>query len=378
MEYTWDMDRLCKYETQIKRFMASNKHLKKEIKIELQMSLQNIRYMNSLFYNSPRTMSIFKQWKMNSIQKLVKVAFQNNEKIPTYLIDMAMKSASSFMEYDACDFNQSLPRCNFSNQELVDMSEDFFRWIGHPSYLEKFSKYTDPKNHLLQFVKKDDLYYSGITMPLFYPNPGLWILINRENTLLDFFTLNHECAHAIMSSEETAGYDQTEHFFLKELEGYYFEFLTSQYLKEKLDKKTVIQLETQNFFNFYLNFNRFYITQLALYMYQKKRAVSSFSIQKFIMMKGLPFEINETELYNALLKNPNEDVRYIVSYFVNLELENIYKEDPEKSFWQFENIRKSKLNSIDEILKANGITNLEQTSQLSLQKKIEWLNENNE
>ena len=47
MEYTWDMDRLCKYETQIKRFMASNKLLKKEIKIDTSQVSNNPIIVNS-------------------------------------------------------------------------------------------------------------------------------------------------------------------------------------------------------------------------------------------------------------------------------------------------------------------------------------------
>lgn len=271
--------------------------------------------------------------------------------------------------YDTYD-EISLPKYMTNSKDLVDLVNDFVNWLPTKNKLWKdsFTKFTDPKNHLLKFRKYDDG-YSGITYFNYYPSYIPHFLVKRRYNISDFITLIHELAHGTIGI-----YGKSKVIYSSEIEGWYFQFLGREFLNEKkiVSPMQVKQLE-------YNDFSVIFDYYIAIILYNAckslKDSKKGLTVDKIKKLSSTFF--NYLALDQQLLKtyleiSPIEDYTYLYSYLLSLDLEEKFKDDRELSFYNFNNM--AICSEVDHnSLRDNGITFMDDDYK-SFKKKIETIN----
>lgn len=196
------------------------------------------------------------------------------------------------------------------------------------------------------------------TVAVFYPRYRPYFLIFLNNTIEDFFVLNHEIAHGIFLKRDDFLFKDKQNFYLSEIEGSFFDYLSWQYLKttKKLDSITLFKLEANKIilqYNYLLNF---YILNLVIHSLKTNADISINDIQNYLKKIGLSTYIDKNALLTILKVSPIELAQYLISYLSSIDLEKIFKKDPEYAFYILESIRNNKKDSILDNLQKNKIT----------------------
>lgn len=358
MEYNWDIEKIRRQRMQTRDLLRKTEGLTKEEKDTLRERIATLKEMEQVYKPPLFSVSFPKRTKyMDSNHMLPTSTYLSNQQdIPYYIKQIILDAIPYFKNYIDTYDDIELPKLNISNQELVEMSHDFYNWLPNREYLKLFEKYTNPKRHLLCFNDPFLITLKGETKFFYYPTYRPYFSIDRDYTINDFITLNHEIAHGIMFRNDTTVSQKNEHYFLTELEGSFFDFLSIEYLKQIMPKGIIQELEYTRFITAYDDFISFYITEYAIKLFQRKGKISVIPIQRKILKDELPFYLDETVLLSSLQNDPKFSAKYLVSYLTSLDLEDIYENDPEKSFYTFEKIRNQKRGTVFNNLNQNGIS----------------------
>lgn len=165
------------------------------------------------------------------------------------------------------------------------------------------------------------------------------------------------------------------HFYLTELEGCFFDFLSLEYLKGREQQPVLIELEYGRIIGRLNNLIDFYFTNSAIKIYNKKGRVSLEAIHRRIMQDELITQLNQDILIASLQESPFENAKYAISYLTSLDLENIYMTDPEYAFYLMKRIRNNKTENIFKNMRENGITFMDDGYK-NFKKKVKTLNMN--
>jgi len=373
MEYNWNIKQIKNYKKKIKYLLRTTPNIKDTDKA---LIIKNITVINQL--ENALKPSIF---DITGIEKYIDKnkllsndVYQNYKKIPIGIKESILECINCLDGFLDLYNDIELPNINLNNKELVDLSYKFFKWLPtkNKEYEKLFLRYSNPNNHLLKFDKnKDDIL--GSTYFLYYPIFKPYFCINRNGTIEDFCTLNHEISHGIFFSKDN-GYSNDYSIYTNELEGHFFDFLSIQFLKEVLDSKQIDELLYSNFITQYYNIINFYITDFCINLYESNKDISILPIKKNILERNLNFYINESILIDSLSQNPCVTSKYLFSYLISLDLENIYDFDPEYAFYLFEQIRTNKDRHKFKILRENAISFMDDGYE-SFQKTIKKIND---
>ena len=243
MEYNWDLNKLKHLKKEYQMIRLKTQDLMKEDKLYCLQKEEDLNDMiKHMITNEEYTI------KKLRIEILSKPRIKNNQikeynAIPTFVRNMLFNSIKAIR--DVREF-ASIPYPNLSltNQDLVDLARDFFRWIPNKNYQQLIDSYTNPENHYLRFSPPSSLYYNGYTFFFDLNHFIPFFEIRRKQTLEDIFTFHHELAHGIYGNL-IRNLENSSYYYLAELEGLYFESLTVPFLEEK---KLLTHEEAQIFY----------------------------------------------------------------------------------------------------------------------------------
>lgn len=180
--------------------------------------------------------------------------------------------------------------------------------------------------------------------------------------------------HAIMLKNDDINSLISNHYYLMELEGFFFEYLARKYLKENFDDESIDLLEFIDFENIYNDFLDFFILDTGVSLVDHRKAIDIQYIQEKILKEELPFEIDENILINSLQTDPVISIKYLFSFLTSLDLELEADSDIEKAIYRLEKIRNNKGN-VFQNLTDNHISFMGKDENYApLQKKIERIN----
>lgn len=180
--------------------------------------------------------------------------------------------------------------------------------------------------------------------------------------------------HAIMLKNDDINSLISNHYYLMELEGFFFEYLARRYLKENFDDGSIDLLEFIDFENIYNDFLDFFILDTGVSLVEHRKAIDIQYIQEKILKEELPFDIDEKILINSLQADPVVSIKYLFSFLTSLDLELEADSDIEKAIYRLEKIRNNKDN-VFQNLTDNHISFIgKDENYVPLQKKIERIN----
>ena len=102
-----------------------------------------------------------------------------------------------------------------------------------------------------------------------------------------------------------------------------------------------MELEFEEFINGLYLFLSFYVTYFAIRLYVNKKDTSIESLWKFVLKYDLSHLIKENYFDTFAEIDPVTLANYCLSYLTSLDIENLYRADPEYAFSVFETIRNS-------------------------------------
>lgn len=376
MEYNWDKEKL---KTLKKEYLNLKRHtsgLTKEDKKFIQTKLNYIQEMEEILSPSKFNFSFSHNPKYaDQTEFLPKSTLKEYQKIPSFIRKWILNAMQVLSQYENIPSKQTLPNFKLTDKELVELSNDFFRWLPHKSYAQIASKYMDKNEKLLRIQKNTYKDYYGQTFPFSYPLYTPYFLIDRQNTINDFCSLNHEIAHGIFYGSDTNISTTNNHQYLLELEGYFFDYLSLEFLKEK--KIVSSEIAQKLFCNEFIDLQdeillTFYFQYLSIALYQKQNKIEIEEVNRKLLEQHMPYEINEGSLLVYLRKDSIELARYALCALTSMDLEKMFTQDRELAFSNFEKIRYNKTNDIEKNLREHGITFMDDKYN-NLQEKMQKL-----
>ncbi len=376
MNYNWSLEKLKIHKKYIQNCIRITEGLTKEEIHYLKKSIRQLKELENILVKNDYANRLHRIRYMDNDRLLPINTYQDYQSVPYYVNNAILKATRLLSDLNDSYDSIEIPALPVSNRELVEMSKKFYETLPDPTFFKEFQKYTDSKKHLLQFKKIDEENGCGGQIYFFfYPKYIPYFLIYREQNLNDFLSLNHEISHAIMYQHDTYMVDKNSHYFLTELEGHFFDFLSIQYLKQYYPKDVINQLEYDRITTVLEDFAIIFIDDTAIKLFKNNKKITLHAIKNRIEKWDIPFSLNHT----LLKENLWEDVRFhschAFSFLTSLELETIYEKDPEYAFYLFQKVRNSKINNISQNLSENGIEFLKEGNDQSFQKKIHWINE---
>lgn len=353
MDYNWDLNQLKHLKKEYQMIRLKTQDLRKEDKRYCLQNEDDLKVMIKHMISDKE----YREKKLK-IEIFSKPHIKNKQikeytSIPKFVRKILFNSIKTIREVREFE-NQGFSPISWSNQDLVDLSREFFRWIPNKNYFQLIDSYTNSQNHYLRFSKTSSFYYNGYTyfFDLDYFRP--YFEIYRKQTLEDIFTLNHELAHGLYGNL-IPHIENSAYYYLAELEGLYFEYLTVLFLEEK---KFITNTEKQIFYldqlDIFLNcVSTFYFHYLLLYFKKKSIPLTLENLEFFLDLDEIPFVIDEEMLREILKEKVQENAKYAFSYFLCFYLQNI--NDVEKSFSLFEKLKYNRTPELQDLFKKHSI-----------------------
>ncbi len=356
MEFNWSKNNLEKLKQDYINLKKENKFQnRKKINQELKM----IYEMENILNSSEKSFIFLTAIKyIDSSKFLPKTTLTNYLNIPDFIRKWILNASKILHNFEDNFNSKSSLKMNLTDQELVELSYDFFNWLN--KYTLQINNFLNPKQKLLKIIhSKTYSNYSGVTYPFHYPSYQAYILLKRENTIIDFITLNHELAHGIYFEKHSEYF--LNYSYLTELEGSFFEFLSLEFLKSHkiITPDIISELDYHFTINGIENIIDFYFVYAAIMTYKSTKKIKIEDITLKLLKHDLPFFINESILSNTLQNNPKNIAKYALSYLVSLDLEKLYLKDPELAFHELEAIRHNFSLSLKNLLINHHITFME-------------------
>lgn len=241
-----------------------------------------------------------------------------------------------------------LPKMDISNENLIELTKDFFKFIPNSLHYDKILKLLDPSNKSIRIQD----YYNGFSCIFLIDHPysKFFILLERDNSLNDLLSLNHECSHYLFMPLNTP------HTFLHELEGIFFEALTLEFLKDKISLEHYEKLKYDYCLDNISNLFGFYIHNIALKLKENKKAFSIKNFNQEFNKDEINLLLSKSDLMNILSIDTLNFCCYAFSLLVCLDLKNLMAQDLEKAYYEFEAIRTNKDEDLFTNLKKHSIT----------------------
>lgn len=375
MDYNWDIQKIRNLKRKHIELLRKTSGLTLEEKNGITEQIEKLKQMEEELNPSFLSLPTFPKEKYVDKDKLLSQETLNSYfETPKFIREIIGKSLPLFQDFKETSYNYALPKKKQNNEEIVNLSHDFYKWLYNGNYEQLFLHYTNPNHHLLRFKKMNSTEsLLGETIFFYYPQYLPFIQINKEGNSKDFLTLNHEIAHSIFYIFENNNSYNTDHYFLLELEGSYFDFLSLEFLKERkvITKQEIQTLEYLQILAIIQSFRLFYINYLKILSYKKINQISiEFMIEKSIEHGLSDFiSISSIDMYTNV--NIKKEAKYIISFLTSLDLIKLYKENPTTAFQTFLQVRENQKKDIQKILIENGISCIKKEYQLlndSLQK----------
>ena len=186
VKYNWTIDDLKLRLEELKRNYYKEKDLYKKQDIIYDIELLT-NYIEEEYY----------EYANNNDLPLIAIYSQTKEiHIPYSYIMNDLK------EFDNLTINKEiktpyLRKNSLSNDDLMDLANDFFKYIGHPFYGNFQRIFRQRKKHIKFIPYNEESEVYGNTIFLRSKNEG-FLTINRNNTIEDIASLIHEIEHNIV------------------------------------------------------------------------------------------------------------------------------------------------------------------------------------
>jgi len=272
------------------------------------------------------------------------------------IINMILKSYLPFREVYNGDYILKNPTIISTNEDLVNVANDFFIKMTPNNISKKFIELIENNSNSINFsyTKRNDN-YAGITLFDSILNKK-YIYISKTNKLIDLVTLPHEAFHYLFNDNNVYLVNDYNTYYTTEIEGGFANILFGDYFYNN-------SIENKNFFNqYFLEVYHSGISEIVI----KNSFLDSIKNNKKIRMNKfnktldvfelIPFT-DEIELVEYM-DNPLEiNLKYSLGYLVAIDLYYIYKKDPELAFYLLKNLKFIKQeNNITSMLRRNHIT----------------------
>lgn len=376
MEYRWSVSEFDKHIEEYKKLRRHISIFNSSEKNECDYRIYQLEDMKNYLLGKkelafPSTNFIFYKDKNKFLPTKIYKSYLD---IPEYITKTLLSATLEFRNLKPYEDENILPIIGLTDDEIIKMGYDFFKWLPRKEYLNLFEEYILKRKNLLQFSYAGDYSLSGETIPFRYPIYTPYIHILKNNTINDFISLIHEMGHAIMLENDDHNSLISNHYYLMELEGFFFEYLARRYLKEKFDDESIDLLEFVDFENIYNDFLDFFILDTGVSLVDHRKTIDISYVQEKILKEELPFDINENMLINSLHTDPVLSIKYLFSFLTSLDLELEADSDIEKAIYRFEKIRNNK-NNVFQNLTDNHISFMgKDENYVPFQKKIERIN----
>ena len=372
MIYDWDIDKIQKNKDEIFNFYIRATTINKVAANKLLNEIEVLNGIIADYYNINVDIEHDKSDYLDKSCLLLKDYYKELLEIPKDIMSDIDKAFLKFEMLDDKYDEIEIPRIKLRPKELVSLSHDFFNWLPTNDCLWKNSirNFTDPENKLLKFRRYTNQDYRGVMNSVDFPSYTPYFLILRKYDISDLVTLNHELAHGVIGSIVKNRYDS-----IGEVEGWYFQYLTRVFLKEKniIDEKIYNQLEYEDFgvnYDLYIGLMMFNICHS---LKRAKKGINYKNISNIADKCMSNLFLSEDIVKDYLSISPNYITTYIYSYLLTQDLECLYEKDPEVSFYNFYRFLSLDLDINHENLRNNGFTFMDDDYK-SLQKKIEKIN----
>ena len=375
MEYRWSVFLFDKHIEEYKKLHKQISIFNSSEKNECEYRIYQLENMKNYLLDkneleSPSPTFIFYKDKNRFLPTKIYKSYLN---IPKYITETLLNATLEFRNLKPYEDENILPIIGLTDDEIIKMSYDFFKWLSNKKYLSLFEEYILKRKNLLHF-SYEDYSIAGETIPFRCPIYTPYIHILKSNTINDFISLIHEMGHAIMLKNDDINSLISNHYYLMELEGFFFEYLARRYLKENFDDESIDLLEFIDFENIYNDFLDLFILDTGVSLVDHRKAIDIQYIQEKILKEELPFDIDETILINSLQADPVVSIKYLFSFLTSLDLELEADSDIEKAIYRLEKIRNNKDN-VFQNLTDNHISFIgKDENYVPLQKKIERIN----
>lgn len=222
-----------------------------------------------------------------------------------------------------------------TKEEMLELNNSFFKSIGGDIYKTHNNLL---KYNYIRFENSSDkpgttIFIPGVQKP--------YVTINNSNKITQLPIIAHENGHAIAALLNNDRYIENAKF--PEIESLFFEMLSYQYYGEKLNNKIFYQLEKSRMDDYFYDaddtlfykeiYN--YISNLENKNYKNVIKNS----KKYFDTADIKYFFEEYD--NSIL---TENIEYLFSYIVVIELLEEYQKDQEKALYKLNKIITSKTN----------------------------------
>ena len=364
MKYNWNLDEIVRRKEYLNKQLSILKGKKYRDKIlDLEAEVDSISEMMNIM-NSPTQISYnysdISEDCIDPINMIPISIYQDYYRIDPWFRKMMDELANTALVQSYDDGELPISKLNISNKELIEMSYDFYKNLptNNKLYLNEFIKYTDPKNNYLKFMKGglESANSYGDTFLLYYPDYKPFFIIYRENDCIDFTTLNHEINHGIWNNPMFKNTNHRYYYELNELDGLYFNYLSSKYLTKQFGIENTDNMNFLGFRSINCMLMDYYIISILVKFARANKKLDRFEYKEKLDKK-ISIDENDVDLIDIALSDyASRKLIYIYSYLICLDLIELDKKDPEYAFRCFENILSGKDCNSYEALANNGIT----------------------
>lgn len=251
------------------------------------------------------------------------------------------------MYVDGSKYNIKYNKINISEQDAIDISEDFFHECG-PFFSKPFHLFKDKAKHHLKFISparqsEGEIYYL----------PGIddfYLFVPRYNNLSRASILIHEIEHYI---DLCIRYDFHRQHLIRECSAIFMEMIGCDWIADKLKlSKDGIKRRFQIHSNVKSDYRYLYFKNQALHIIERNYNMSDEDLIKRLDEYGF----SEFDLALFSRESLVQDYYYQISYLIATELYVLYQIDKERALYILKHII---INGTDqnifEILKQFGI-----------------------
>ena len=382
MKYDWNIENLKYLRKVLNRLKECN-----DEEIDFDFLLEEIECVNEMLRvmrNPHSKVKIFDEFDDNKYfdkNKLVSNSRYNMYlEILPYIHTFMSKQHKKISKYENNYEEIDVPRLN-STKDLISLAYEVYESLPTNSsiYREFFLEYTNPRNNILKLINNEingNLSVYGYIYFFYDPIYKPYIIMTQGKNIEDISILCHEVAHAIFYNPSVTTKNRS--FYLGEVEGYYFEYLTRKYLKQEgYDISIINELEYRRFITVYESYLAYYMMHILINKYKYNKKISKDKVISYIISKMTnnfnTKKVNEAYINFCLNLNSSSISKYFMSYLTYLDLEAIDKKDPELAFHMLKEVCKIEGNYISKNLRNSGITFMDDGCK-NLEKKIKHMN----
>ncbi len=258
-----------------------------------------------------------------------------------------------------------MPHVDISDEELVNTIANFYYSLKDKEITKEIKEITNPNNHQLKIDKKDNNEMSEILKGRVIKGEDKNIVYGsfyKKGTEEDKVILAHEMGH--MLSHRLFGQDINPimKYFLTEVESYYMELLSTQYLGEKCDMVKEALCFRGNRLSKIISQAWDLHIQYVMNCYILN--VGYDELDRVLKLEGYTETITEED-FKSYVKIPfSYRARMINSYLVALELFKMTLDDKEKGLDTYKRLYRSDIDEYKKLLNKYKLNYMKDSSTL--------------